>query len=163
MATFEVALACESIDADACTNMLYFANRVLSEAISTSIILPFAASKLVRCWDADSFANCNLDTEPPFSARRDAMFSSACVKTATDIESKFIAFPDELAANEKMEDVDAMAPVPSCLPVEVAKLTDLRFKSFVSMVRAESSIDLLILTNDPLSPDALVKILTVTS
>jgi hypothetical protein len=61
-----------------------------------------------------------------------------------------------------MEDVAAIAPVPSCLPVEVAKLTDLRFVSFVSMVRAERSIDLLMLTNEPLSPVALVKILTVT-
>ena len=57
MATLDVALACESMDADACTNMLYFANRVLSEAISTSMIRPFAASKFVFCWDALSFEN----------------------------------------------------------------------------------------------------------
>ena len=68
MATLDVAFACESIDADACTNILYFASRVLSEAISTSMIRPFAASKFVRCAAALSFENWRRDTEPPFSA-----------------------------------------------------------------------------------------------
>ena len=35
-----------SIAADACTKMLYFAKRVLSSAMSTSTIRPFAASRL---------------------------------------------------------------------------------------------------------------------
>ena len=74
MATFEVAFAWESIEADACTRMLYFASRVLSEAISTSMIRPFAASKLVFCAAALSFENWSLETDPQFSARRVATF-----------------------------------------------------------------------------------------
>ena len=84
MATLDVAFAWESIDADACTSMLYFAKRVLSDAMSTSMIRPLAASRLVFCAAALSFENWSLETDPPFSARRVATFCSACVKTATE-------------------------------------------------------------------------------
>ena len=84
MATLDVAFAWESIDADACTSMLYFARRVLSDAMSTSMIRPFAASRLVFCAAALSFENWSLETDPPFSARSVATFCSACVKTATE-------------------------------------------------------------------------------
>ena len=77
MATLDVAFACESIDADACTSMLYFANRVLSDAMSTSMIRPFAASRLVFYSEALSLENWSLETDPPFSARRVATFCSA--------------------------------------------------------------------------------------
>ena len=77
MATFDVAFACESMDADACTKMLYLANRVLSAAISTSMILPLAASKVDFVRFDCSRAKLSLETVPPFSARRVAMFSIA--------------------------------------------------------------------------------------
>ena len=68
--------------------MLYFAKRVLSDAMSTSIIRPLAASRLVFCAAALSFENWSLETDPPFSARRVATFCSACVKTATETSPK---------------------------------------------------------------------------
>ena len=93
MATLDVAFAWESIDADACTSMLYFARRVLSDAMSTSMIRPFAASRLVFCAAALSFENWSLETDPPFSARRVATFCSACVKTATETSPSSNAAP----------------------------------------------------------------------
>ena len=55
-ATFALELAWASIDAEACTKMLYFAKAVLSVAMSTSTILPLAASRFVRCCAAASCA-----------------------------------------------------------------------------------------------------------
>ena len=62
------------------------------------MIRPRAASRLVLRCPADSSAKSSLETEAPFSARRVAMFSSACVKTATDTSSKSKAFEDTLTA-----------------------------------------------------------------
>ena len=63
--------------------MLYFAKRVLSAAISTSMILPFAASRFAFVLLACSRAKLSLDTAPPFSALNEAIFSIACVKKLT--------------------------------------------------------------------------------
>jgi hypothetical protein len=75
------------------------------------------------------------------------------------------AFVESSAANEKMDAPEAIAPVPVCLPsaAEVPKLTDLKLGSVASMVNAESSRALFILTFAPDSPDELVNMLTVTS
>ena len=102
MATLDVAFAWESIDADACTSMLYFARRVLSDAMSTSMIRPFAASRLVFCAAALSFENWSLETEPPFSARSVATFCSACVKTATETSPSSNAAPVVADPNENV-------------------------------------------------------------
>ena len=54
-----------------------FAMRVLSAAMSTSVIRPMAATRLVSCLAISSPANRNLDIDAPLSARRVAMFSIA--------------------------------------------------------------------------------------
>ena len=69
--------ACAIIEADAWASILYFAKFVLSEAMSTSTILPFAAVKFLACKVTLSDAYCNLDIVPPLSARRVAIFSKA--------------------------------------------------------------------------------------
>ena len=64
---------------------MYFAIRVLSAAISTSVMRPLAASMLVF-WRARSCdAKRNLDIEAALSARRVATFWIACVNTATEM------------------------------------------------------------------------------
>ena len=45
-AEFGDVFACASMAADACTKILYFAKLVLSSAMSTSMMRPFAASRL---------------------------------------------------------------------------------------------------------------------
>ena len=86
-----LVLACASMDADAWTNTLYLAKRVLSAATSTSMIRPLAASILVLVVDILSEANRSLDIDAPLSALKVAIFSSAWVKTPTDMSSKSIA------------------------------------------------------------------------
>ena len=81
------------------------------------------------------------------------MFSSACVKTATETASNSIALLVFKAAN------DSTPAVPLLSNFAETKLSALS----ESIVSAERSIDLFILTNEPLSPVADVKILTVMS
>ena len=75
---------------------------MLSLAISTSIIRPLAASRLVFWAAALSFENWSLDTEPPFSARRVATFCSAWVNTATETSPSSNAAPVVADPNEKV-------------------------------------------------------------
>ena len=96
-----VTLACASIDADACTSMLYFAKRVLSVAISVSTILPFAASKLVCVRLACSSEKFSRDVLPPFSALSVAMFSNALVKKLVPTSASSLAPAEVTLANEK--------------------------------------------------------------
>ena len=98
-ATSPVVFACASIEADACTKTLYFANLVLSEAISTSTMRPLAASIFVLVVDMLSDANRSLDIDAPLSAHSVAMFCSACVKTPTETAFSLIVSPILSAAN----------------------------------------------------------------
>ena len=80
-----VELAWASMAADACVKTLYFAIFVLSSAISTSTIRPRAAFMLLFICEIISSEYESLDIVPPFSARSDAIFSSALANTPTDI------------------------------------------------------------------------------
>ena len=72
--------AWDNIAADACVNMLYFANRVDSSAMSTSIIRLLAASKLAFVNRAWSSASWRRAIPAAFVARNVAIFSKAFVK-----------------------------------------------------------------------------------
>ena len=93
--------ACDSIDAEAWTSMLYFAKRVLSDAMSVSTIRPFAASKLVCVRFACANEKFSRDALPPFSALSVAMFSRAFVKKLVPISARFLASAEVILANEK--------------------------------------------------------------
>ena len=92
-ATSGLVFAWASIAADACLSTLYFANSALSLPMSTSLILPRAASMLLRCLAIFTSWNSNLDIVAPFWARNPATFSIAAKNTPTDMFDRLI---DEL-------------------------------------------------------------------
>ena len=151
-----VELACASMAAEAWVNTLYLAILVLSSAISTSTIRPSAAFILLFIWEIISSEYESLDMVPPFSARRDAMFSNALVNTPTEIWFRSIVSSTLADANVNLPD----APT-ACELSAVENNDALRLPEWI--VRADNNDDLDRLTLDPSLPSALVKIVSVLS
>ena len=121
--------------------MLYLAKRVLSSAISTSMILPFAASRVVLVRLACSRAKLNRDEVPPFSALKVATFSIAWVK-------KLVVITPRVEAEALVDTASVIAPeAPKALLVPTA---------LESNVIALSKRALLMLTIGPDEPLAVV-------
>ena len=78
--SFDV-LACASMDADFWTITLSFARRVLSVAMSTSMIRSFAVSMLLLVATMLSAAKARRDMDAPLPAHKVAKFWRACVNT----------------------------------------------------------------------------------
>ena len=140
-AALGVTFACANMAAEACTRILYLAKRVLSSAISTSMILPFAASRVVLVRLACSRAKLKRDEVPPFSALNVATFSIACVK-------KLVVIAPRVDAEALVETAKVIAPeVPKALLVPTV---------VESNVIALSKRPLLMLTIGPDEPLAVV-------
>ena len=140
--------------AAAWVRMLYFARFELSNAISTSSILPTAA-RIFAVYEAiESAAKFNLDIEPPAWARKYAIFSNAVSKLLIDISDNCKTSAVSSAANEIV--AASVTPV----TVELACVENFALACVaVFIVRAASKEDLKILILVPVDPLSLVKIL----
>ena len=146
------------------TSMLYLAMRVLSAAMSTSVIRPLAASMFVFIVDMFWDAKRRRDIDAPLSERRVATFSRAWVNTPTETSDRLIASPTSEAAKEKIPlPPPPMGKGPRTTPLAAPLLNSEASKVDALMVRAERSMALPMLTFGPLEPSALTYTLTVLS